>query len=130
MRRESVGGQFSQQLRDLRQRIDATTPHYVRCLKPNDELVPNQFDSDIIADQLRCAGVLEAIRVSRVGFPHRYFHDSFYQRYGLLVSKEPRSPRRIYPKEKCEKLVNSVGSQVVEVLRTEGEKGSHDELRE
>ena len=67
--RASVGSQFAAQLQDLRQRIDNTSPHYIRCLKPNDELIPDHFESMIIADQLRCAGVLEAVRVSRVGYP-------------------------------------------------------------
>ncbi len=70
--RESVGSQFSSQLRELRERIEFTTPHYVRCIKPNDDLVPHNFNPLIIADQLRCAGVLEAVRVSRIGFPQRY----------------------------------------------------------
>ena len=67
--RASVGSQFGSQLRDLLKTINHTTPHYIRCLKPNDDLVPDNFDCNIIADQLRCAGVLEAVRVSRVGYP-------------------------------------------------------------
>ena len=55
----TVGGQFTRQLQELRQKIDLTTPHYVRCLKPNDELVPDNFDPLIVADQLRCAGVVD-----------------------------------------------------------------------
>ena len=86
--REGLGIQFSSQLGELRKRIESTEPHYIRCLKPNDELVPNYFDPLVIADQLRCAGVLEAIRVSRVGFPHRYFHTHFVDRYGLLCRKK------------------------------------------
>ena len=80
----SVGGQFSLQLKQLRQRIDRTQPHYVRCLKPNDELVPYMFNPVIIADQLKCGGVLEAVRVSRVGYPHRFEHWDFAARYGML----------------------------------------------
>ncbi len=38
---KSVGAKFSEQLKDLRIRIDATAPHYIRCLKPNDDLLPN-----------------------------------------------------------------------------------------
>ena len=45
--------------------------------QPNDELVPNSFDPKIIVDQLRCGGVLEAIRVSHAGYPTRYPHDVF-----------------------------------------------------
>ncbi len=88
LKRITVGGQFSSQLKLLRQRIDATSPHYIRCLKPNDKLEPDNFDSAVIADQLRCAGILEAVRVSRVGYPQRYLHERFVQRYQVLAMKE------------------------------------------
>lgn len=84
--RVSVGGQFSNQLHKLRRRIDETHPHYIRCLKPNDRLQPGRIDLDIVVDQLRCGGILEAIRVSRAGFPHRYTFDQFYSRFGILSS--------------------------------------------
>ena len=84
--RMSVGGQFSNQLHKLRRRIDETHPHYIRCLKPNDRLQPGRIDLDIVVDQLRCGGILEAIRVSRAGFPHRYTFDQFYSRFGILSS--------------------------------------------
>jgi len=72
----------------LRKRIDATSPHYIRCLKPNDKLEPDNFDSAVIAEQLRCAGILEAVRVSRVGYPQRYLHERFVSRYQVLAMKE------------------------------------------
>jgi len=83
--KESVGSQFSAQLHSLRAKIENTNPHYVRCLKPNDQLIPGNFVPSIVADQLRYAGVLEAIRVTRVGFPHRFFHSEFLVRYGILT---------------------------------------------
>ncbi len=88
LKRITVGGQFSSQLQELRTRIDNTSPHYIRCLKPNNALEPNNFDSAVIADQLRCAGILEAVRVSRVGYPQRYLHKTFVQRYQVLAMKE------------------------------------------
>ncbi|KAL7553229.1 hypothetical protein ACHAWF_017340 [Thalassiosira exigua] len=83
--RVSVGGQFASQLQRLRRRIDGTHPHYVRCLKPNDRLEPGKFDPNIVVDQLRCGGILEAIRVSRAGFPHRYTFDHFDSRFSVLL---------------------------------------------
>ena len=111
--KSTVGSQFSQQLRKLRDRIDSTTPHYVRCLKPNEDLVPNRFDALVIADQLRCAGVLEAIRVSRVGFPHRYYHGQFITRYGLLARKNSSGKRE---KDFCASLIQLLIPQVSEYL--------------
>jgi len=88
LKRMSVGMQFSSQLSLLRKRIDATSPHYIRCLKPNDELQPDNFDTAVIAEQLRCAGILEAVRVSRVGYPQRYSHEKFVLRYQTLALQE------------------------------------------
>ncbi|MGK3741378.1 MAG: myosin-5 [Bacillariaceae sp.] len=116
--RTTVGSQFSQQLRELRDRIDSTSPHYVRCLKPNDDLVPNQFETHVIAEQLRCAGVLEAIRVSRVGFPHRYYHEQFIIRYGILLTKKTMRKKR--GKDLCTSLINALIPQVSTVLNKQG----------
>ena len=84
----SVGAQFSAQLAQLRSRIDATAPHYIRCLKPNDELLPDEFDPKQIVEQLRYSGVLEAVRVSRAGYPTRYPHDVFVSRYYILGGRK------------------------------------------
>jgi myosin-5 len=96
--RVTVGGQFSRQLHELRNKIDITRPHYIRCLKPNDQLVPDHFNPLIIANQLRYAGVIEAVRVSRVGYPQRYSHAAFMNRYKITclveLKKAARSSRR------------------------------------
>lgn len=38
----------------------------------------------LITGQLRCGGVLEAVRVSRAGYPNRISYDGFAERYGVL----------------------------------------------
>ena len=38
--------------------------------------------------QLRYAGVLEAIKVSRAGYPIRIPHDTFFQKYKILVRSD------------------------------------------
>eukprot|EP00980_Cylindrotheca_fusiformis_P027950 scaffold22574_cov125-Cylindrotheca_fusiformis.AAC.3 len=129
MIRESVGGQFRNQLSELRDRIDSTTPHYVRCLKPNDQLVPHLFEAHVIADQLRCAGVLEAIRVARVGFPHRFLHDQFLERYSILGKSKLSGFGRTPPGQRCVALVKLLHPMVLSVLREGGGRDSLD-LRE
>lgn len=114
--RDSVGSQFTSQLAQLRNRVNKTTPHYVRCLKPNDDLLPDDFHPMVIADQLRCAGVLEAIRVSRVGFPQRYAHAAFLQRYHMLATSAKRSKKGFNHAKKgaCQVLVERASMLVWE----------------
>ena len=95
--KETVGGEFHRQLRHLRQKIDKMTPHYVRCLKPNDELVQNCFDKAAIVEQVRCGGIIEAVRVARAGFSNQFSHPDFVRRYSTCVWKELKK-RRVKPR--------------------------------
>ncbi|VDN41860.1 unnamed protein product [Gongylonema pulchrum] len=45
--------------------------HFVRCIKPNSEMKPGQFDGGQILVQLRCAGMSSALKVMQSGFPSR-----------------------------------------------------------
>lgn len=81
----SVATQFKEQLSNLMATIHATSPHYIRCLKPNDKNIPDNFHRVRITEQLRYGGVLEAVRVARSGFPVRLMHSEFCQRYQMIV---------------------------------------------
>jgi myosin protein heavy chain len=68
--------------------LQATQPHFVRCIVPNNHKKPGRVDVPLILDQLRCNGVLEGIRIARLGYPNRLPFVEFRQRYevSLLVS--------------------------------------------
>lgn len=110
-KRTTVGGQFSFQLTELRKRIAQTSPHYIRCLKPNQSLAANEFENAMIADQLRYAGVLEAIRVSRVGYSQRYTHSVFVERYRFIAVEALRSSAEV---EKASLLINVIATKIFE----------------
>eukprot|EP00964_Phaeocystis_antarctica_P157680 scaffold127979_cov60-Phaeocystis_antarctica.AAC.1 len=61
-----------------------TGVHYVRCVKPNPRSAAADFDAPYVAAQLRCAGVLEAIRIARMAYPDRMPHAAFSWRYAVL----------------------------------------------
>ena len=156
--RVSVGGQFSNQLRRLRHRIDGTHPHYVRCLKPNDQLQPCNFDPNTVVDQLRCGGIIEAIRVSRAGFPHRYSFEHFSSRFGIignvLGNKKRQGPKRAVgklnfgksatvtknrkcgmgpspnPKKSCEILVRNIARWILAERERQKQDESPDQQQE
>ncbi|KAG8575706.1 hypothetical protein GDO81_009650 [Engystomops pustulosus] len=70
--RMTVGSKFRNSLCLLMETLNATTPHYVRCIKPNDEKLPFEFDPKRVVQQLRACGVLETIRISAQSYPSRY----------------------------------------------------------
>ncbi|KAJ6687161.1 MYOSIN [Salix purpurea] len=81
----SIGSRFKQQLQTLLETLSATEPHYIRCVKPNNLLKPAIFENKNALQQLRCGGVMEAIRISCAGFPTRKTFDEFVDRFGLLA---------------------------------------------
>ncbi|KAI3469890.1 hypothetical protein Pfo_026553 [Paulownia fortunei] len=80
----SIGSRFKQQLQALLETLSATEPHYIRCVKPNNHLKPAIFENSNVLQQLRCGGVMEAIRISCAGYPTRKTFDEFISRFKIL----------------------------------------------
>ncbi|KAK9281631.1 hypothetical protein L1049_004534 [Liquidambar formosana] len=81
----SIGSRFKLQLQSLMETLSATEPHYIRCVKPNNVLKPAIFENFNVIQQLRCGGVLEAIRISCAGYPTRRTFYEFLNRFGVLA---------------------------------------------
>ncbi|XP_077174240.1 unconventional myosin-Va isoform X4 [Paroedura picta] len=104
--KKTVGHQFRNSLQLLMETLNATTPHYVRCIKPNDFKFPFMFDEKRTVQQLRACGVLETIRISAAGFPSRWTYQEFFSRYRVLMKqRDVLSDRKQTCKNVLEKLI-------------------------
>ncbi|KAJ1408494.1 P-loop containing nucleoside triphosphate hydrolase [Sesbania bispinosa] len=93
---QGVGTKFKGQVFKLMHQLESTTPHFIRCIRPNTKQLPGIYDDDLVLQQLRCCGVLEVVRISRAGYPTRMTHQEFSRRYAFLfseanISKDPLS---------------------------------------
>ncbi|XP_051512655.1 unconventional myosin-Va [Myxocyprinus asiaticus] len=104
--KKTVGLQFRNSLQLLMETLNATTPHYVRCIKPNDNKYAFTFDPKRAVQQLRACGVLETIRISAAGFPSRWTYQEFFSRYRVLMKqKDVLTDRKMTCKNVLENLV-------------------------
>ncbi|XP_070828025.1 unconventional myosin-Va isoform X1 [Chaetodon trifascialis] len=104
--KKTVGCQFRNSLQMLMETLNATTPHYVRCIKPNDFKMAFSFDPKRAVQQLRACGVLETIRISAAGFPSRWTYQEFFSRYRVLMKQKDVLPdKKLTCKNVMEKLV-------------------------
>ncbi|KAL5224325.1 hypothetical protein ABZP36_010964 [Zizania latifolia] len=87
----SVAMKFKGQLFQLMQRLENTTPHFIRCIKPNNLQLPAIYEQGLVLQQLKCCGVLEVVRISRSGYPTRMTHQKFARRYGFLLLEDVAS---------------------------------------
>lgn len=106
----SLGAEFRMQLSDLICGISKTAPHYIRCLKPNDCHQHTFFMADLVIHQLRYGGVLEAVRVTRAGFPNRYPFEDFYKRYRMLAPASKSCPDIGTWRDKAQPLITRLVS--------------------
>lgn len=81
----TVAQRHKEQLMNLMSQLQSTHPHFVRCIVPNQNKTPGEFDNKLVLDQLRCNGVLEGIRIARSGFPNRLEFKEFRERYQALL---------------------------------------------
>ncbi|XP_022055236.1 unconventional myosin-Va isoform X2 [Acanthochromis polyacanthus] len=104
--KKTVGCQFRNSLQMLMETLNATTPHYVRCIKPNDFKLAFSFDPKRAVQQLRACGVLETIRISAAGFPSRWTYQEFFSRYRVLMKQKDVLPdKKMTCRNVLEKLV-------------------------
>ncbi|XP_062149505.1 myosin-6-like isoform X2 [Alnus glutinosa] len=112
----SIGSRFKQQLQSLLETLSTTEPHYIRCVKPNNLLKPSIFENKNVLQQLRCGGVMEAIRISCAGFPTRKPFVEFVDRFGLLAPEvlDGSSDEVVA----CKRLLEKVGLKGYQIGKT------------
>ncbi|CAG2055273.1 unnamed protein product, partial [Timema podura] len=101
-----VGSQFRDSLNMLMGTLNATTPHYVRCIKPNDEKQAFEYNPMRAVQQLRACGVLETIRISAAGFPSRWTYSDFFHRYRVLCKY--KDIMRNNMKATCDRILGNI----------------------
>ena len=86
MRADTLVTKFKTQLSSLMETIGRTDVQYVRCVKPNSVKSKNVFDRHMVVEQLRCSGMIEAIRITRAAYPYRVLQSEFLKRFKPLKS--------------------------------------------
>eukprot|EP01122_Echinamoeba_exundans_P012210 TRINITY_DN5050_c0_g1_i1.p1 TRINITY_DN5050_c0_g1~~TRINITY_DN5050_c0_g1_i1.p1 ORF type:complete len:1669 (+),score=459.37 TRINITY_DN5050_c0_g1_i1:93-5099(+) len=90
--KRTLASQFTAQLNALMDMINSTSPHYIRCIKPNSvkKAAAETFDGAMVLRQLRYAGVFGAVDIRKRGFPFRMSFEDFWKRFNILAGKETR----------------------------------------
>ncbi|KAI6239978.1 hypothetical protein M3Y99_00512000 [Aphelenchoides fujianensis] len=84
------------------------TPHYVRCIKPNENKRALEFDEQRVKHQVRYLGLKENVRVRRAGFAYRRLFDKFLWRYAILTQETwPRYNGNV--RQGCEVICRAMG---------------------
>jgi myosin-5 len=116
---DTVMTQFKTQLAGLMKGLALTKSRYVRCVKPNTKKRKLVMEHITTMEQLRCAGVVAAVLISRSAYPSKLNHDVVLNKYGMLNEGKPKGG---YPDADSE-LVDLL-NKTLKHLETEAKDGS------
>mmetsp|Transcript_10588 Transcript_10588/g.25881 ORF Transcript_10588/g.25881 Transcript_10588/m.25881 type:complete len:1397 (-) Transcript_10588:192-4382(-) len=102
-RKSSLASQFQSQLSRLMKNLNQTQPHYIRCIKPNNDKAPMKFVPKNCYEQLLYSGVFEAVAIRKQGFPFRMSHQEFLERYTICMTKQFKGSQI---KAKCKEILD------------------------
>ncbi|KAM7409711.1 hypothetical protein PAMA_001279 [Pampus argenteus] len=78
---------IKRQANDLVNTLMKCTPHYIRCIKPNETKRPKDWEESRAKHQVEYLGLRENIRVRRAGFAYRRPFNKFLLRYAILTAE-------------------------------------------
>ncbi|KAM9320172.1 unconventional myosin-XIX [Gastrophryne carolinensis] len=87
----TVVSKFKGSLESLMHILHNTTPHYIRCIKPNMDCKAMDFRKEEVLSQLEACGIVETINISAAGFPIRISFQSFVERYSLVAPRQSKT---------------------------------------
>ena len=98
-RKPTVARIYKNQLQELMKIINSTNPHWIRCVKPHHCKKPRRFHGQEVMTQMRSAGVLETVRIRKMGYSVRLPFADFVARYRAIA------PTRGGPDEQCRAIL-------------------------
>eukprot|EP00127_Corallochytrium_limacisporum_P001319 Clim_evm9s51 gene=Clim_evmTU9s51 len=102
-KRSTVGNTFRVSLEKLIKKMSECTPHFVRCIKPNEQKAAHMIEPEIVMNQLKYSGMLETIKIRRMGYPTRVDLATFAERYQILAGVAASDVS-----ERCWNIITSV----------------------
>lgn len=81
----TVWSKYKIQLSSLMSNLRKTKSRYIRCIKPNTKKQPHLMEHNPTVEQLRCAGVVAGITITRSCFPNRLPNSLVLARYSNLA---------------------------------------------
>ncbi|RVE61473.1 hypothetical protein OJAV_G00171010 [Oryzias javanicus] len=101
-------GQFRQSLDSLMKALSICQPFFIRCFKPNNDKQSETFDRELCMRQLRYSGMLDTIRIRKLGYPVRHSYEAFLKRYRVLLKTTICDPKTSKAATCCEAICKAV----------------------
>merc|ERR1719473_2275539 len=79
-----LAGYLKDSINKLLDVLMKTAPYFIRCVKPNDTKMPNNFNNKVTLQQLKSLSIMDALKLAQNGYPHRMKYETFLEDYQLI----------------------------------------------
>lgn len=73
--------------------------NFIRCIKPNNKMIDQQFDGALSLMQLKCSGMTHVLELMEHGYPSR---TPFGDLYNMYKDYLPKELKQLQPRTFCE----------------------------
>jgi myosin heavy subunit len=108
----TVAGKFQKDLNNLLVQLNNSEPHFIRCIKPNEEKEPNIFNHALVHRQLKQSGAFDALSIRKRGYQFQFPHAVFMQRYRPLVVKYKSLDSKKPMRNRCMDLITTLSLKI------------------
>ena len=114
--KKTILDKFRVELKDLIASIDKTQSRYIRCIKPNESLSVGKIDQSTVMRQLKCAGLVAAIDLSRESFPSKLPFAQAEERFQCLLDTATKQMLQdLPPYDRVQLMMSTLFAPVLEV---------------
>ena len=104
----SVGKRFTGNVKELLDELGSVRPFFIRCIKPNMEKVAKVFTVPLVLEQLRCSGLMGAVKLMQEAYPTRVAYTAILEACEKAVGKETVQAIKCHPAVFCEKVLQAM----------------------
>uniref|UniRef100_A0A3Q3N3P0 Unconventional myosin-VIIa-like n=1 Tax=Mastacembelus armatus TaxID=205130 RepID=A0A3Q3N3P0_9TELE len=104
----TLSGQFRQSLDSLMKALSVCQPFFIRCFKPNSDKQSEVFDRELCMRQLRYSGMMDTVRIRKLGYPIRHTFEEFLRRYRVLLKTTICDPKTETAAACCDAICKTV----------------------
>lgn len=108
----TLAAKFKLDLDNLMGSLRETSPHFIRCVKPNSDQAPGKFDAQLTLNQLKYSGLFEAIKIRKAGYAVRIGIDAFIDRYKPCLLVAPMPGTKSDPRSHCTAILTAMDKKM------------------
>jgi len=90
------------------QTLRETTPYFIRCVSPNNKKSATEYSWNYVKPQLRCGGLVQALKLLKCGYPNRFKYEEILKHYAEAL--KPR-PVNLNVRDYCEAVLVAFGCE-------------------